>query len=116
MKKLRLKLDGLQVESFEMQGGAAARIGTVRARSGSEYTQCYGGCGGTVDWGGCGGESDGVFGCGGSEECTRDPYNDACQSYAAQCPVTILPNASCYATCGAGGASACGAECYSEFC
>lgn len=120
-KKLRLEMDGLQVESFETLEAVTSRIGTVRARGATEYTQCYtqcyGGCGGTQNWGGCGGESDGAFGCGGTEGCTNDPYNDNCHSYADQCPMTVYPSATCYGTCGApGGESVCGAYVCTDGC
>ena len=111
MRKIRLDLDSLEVETF-VTTSADGAVGTVRGRDASDYTQCYGGCGGTVDWGACGGESQGAFGCGGGTEegCTYDVYNDNCYSYAQQCPMTVYPSATCYGTCGApAGNSVCGA-------
>ncbi|HSU16839.1 hypothetical protein [Longimicrobium sp.] len=109
MKKLRLEMDGLQVETFETLDAVAGRIGTVRARSGTEYTRC---------WGLCGDASDAAFGCGNDTEgCTNDPYNDNCHSYADQCPMTVYPSATCYGTCGApGGESVCGAYVCTDGC
>ncbi|HEX6749263.1 MAG TPA: hypothetical protein VF092_18340 [Longimicrobium sp.] len=101
MKKLRLEMERLQVESFET-AEAVMRFGTVRARSGTEMTICFGLCGE---------HTEEAFGCGGAdtEGCTNNPYIDDCYSYAQQCPMTVYPSATCYGTCGApGGDSVCG--------
>lgn len=102
MRKIRLELEHLEVDTFETTSAAGGK-GTVRGRGTTEYTQC---------WGLCGDDSDGAFGCGGGTEegCTLDVYNDNCYSYAQQCPMTVIPSATCYGTCGApGGDSVCGA-------
>jgi hypothetical protein len=104
LKKLRLEMDRLEVESFETAEAMAMRTGTVRARSGTENTVCFGLCGGD--------SADAAFGCGGGTDgCTLDPYNDNCHSYADQCPMTVYPSSTCYGTCGApGGDSVCGGD------
>ena len=56
MRKLRLELDDLQVDTFQTTS-APGRRGTVAANSGTAYTVC---------WGLCGGETDGAF-CGGGD-------------------------------------------------
>jgi hypothetical protein len=82
MKKLRLNPDELTVDSFDIPDGDV-RKGTVRGRSGTEYTVCWGGCG---QWSVDGGITCGI--CADSEGCTQNPYDDNCISYAVQCPFT----------------------------
>lgn len=103
MQKLRLALEDLQVETFETDAEKRAE-GTVLARQdGTAMTVCFGLCGD---------ESDGAFGCGGSEGCTQNPYNDNCYSYANQCPFTVFPSWSCGGTCGAeAGQTECAGNC-----
>ena len=104
MKKLRLDLEHLQVETFDTAAEHGAEGTVVARQDGTAMTVC---------WGLCGGESEGVFGCGGgSEGCTLDPYNDNCYSYAQQCPFTVIPSWSCAGTCGAeAGETVCAGNC-----
>ena len=73
-KKLRLTMDALEVETFEAAGESGAR-GTVFARETyapeceTEEMYCT--------------TSDTVW-----EQCTNDPWNLNCYSYAVQCPLT----------------------------
>jgi hypothetical protein len=66
MKKLRLRIDELEVDSFGISEPGLLS-GTVNARSGTDMT---------------------CFGCAESETCTQNPYAINCVSYAAQCPLT----------------------------
>lgn len=89
MKKLRLNPDELVVESFGLPEHHSP-TGTVRAREGTDYTDCWGLCGeASVD----GGISCGT--CAESEMCTHDPYAEECVSYAVQCPFTENQGWSC---------------------
>lgn len=107
MRKLRLTLEELRIDSFATEAPGAAR-GTVRGRDGTEYTICWGLCGGG------GGESDCDLSCGPeSEGCTNDPRAPGCISYAVQCPATQYPNSTCVDTCvDAQGYTMCGEVCW----
>jgi hypothetical protein len=82
MRKLRLNPDMLRVDTFGT-GEESADRGTVHARSGTEYTRCWGGCGQySMD----GGITCGY--CAESEGCTHNVYSPDCVSYAVACPLT----------------------------
>jgi hypothetical protein len=104
MRKLRLEIDELRVETFDTDARGDGR-GTVHGRSGTEMTRCFGLCGEhTEEAFGCGG--------GGTEGCTMNPYIDDCYSYAQQCPPTQYPSWSCDYTCGADvGETICAGNC-----
>ena len=82
MKKLRLNPDDLAVDSFGLEGSESL-VGTVNARSGTDYTICWGLCG---EWSVDGGITCGA--CGETDTCTQNPYAINCVSFAAQCPLT----------------------------
>ena len=81
MRKLRLRIDDLAVDSFGLSETDLLR-GTVDARSGTAMTVCWGLCG---EW-----SVDGITcgPCAETDTCTQNPYAIACVSYAAQCPLT----------------------------
>jgi hypothetical protein len=109
MRKLRLEIDELRVETFDTDARGDGK-GTVHGRSGTEMTRCFGLCGD---------DTEGAFGCGGggTEGCTLNVYDDFCYSYAQQCPMTVIPSATCVGTCGApGGESVCGAYVCTDGC
>jgi hypothetical protein len=84
MRKLKLSLDALQVDSFHATAGASAR-GTVPGHSWTQYADesCFGTCDGgcTRDWGSCNG------GCGSGGVSCYGTCNASC-------------NGTCNATCG----------------
>ena len=75
MKKIRLDLGALQVETFHPQAGAPASPGTVRGHT-THHCTCEPAC---------------VY----STTCTTDPGEVECYSYAAPCPPTDWPNMTC---------------------
>ena len=90
MRKLKLSLDALQVESFHATGPAAPR-GTVPGHEWTEYADesCFGTC---------------------DTNCTRDASCvGGCGSGAVSCNGTCY--ASCNGTCGASCGASCGATC-----
>jgi hypothetical protein len=74
MRKMRLDLDGLQVESFATAATAGSR-GTVRAHSGlSEYNSCLATCGDPCQTGGASHQIT----CG--VDCTTVTNHDTCEN------------------------------------
>jgi hypothetical protein len=66
MKKLRLRIDDLALDSFGLSEPEPFG-GTVNAREGTDMTCDF---------------------CAETETCTQNPYLTTCVSYAAQCPLT----------------------------
>ena len=89
MKKLRLRIDELAVDSFGISEPGLLS-GTVNARSGTDMTVCWGLCG---EWSVDGGITCGA--CAESETCTQNPYAIDCVSYAAACPLTEASGWTC---------------------
>ncbi|HEX8903311.1 MAG TPA: hypothetical protein VF771_00565 [Longimicrobiaceae bacterium] len=97
MRKMKLHLDTLVVESFETRPRGRGSIGTVRAHdSGTEMTVCWGECGG--------GDSTYALctaNCGSGEEVTCDKTCVTCPASCDgwhTCPNTCAD--SCWESCG----------------
>jgi len=89
MKKLRLRIDELAVDAFEI-AEPELLSGTVNARGGTDMT-CA---------------------CAESETCTQNPYAIECVSYAAQCPLTADSGWTCGGSgCTEQGQYTCSIEC-----
>jgi hypothetical protein len=100
MRKLRLQVEDLQVDSFATDAPSRQR-GTVQARSGTAYTVC---------WGLCGSETDGAF-CGGGE------FTAVCDTEYTNCGDRTCADTcnSCNASC-AGVATYCQNTCVDQIC
>jgi hypothetical protein len=101
MRKLRLDLDVLAVDSFDTQGAGKGK-GTVLAESGAStyYTLCVGPCAPTWDAPTC------AYTC-------DDPTCPACPTCAESCNGTC--DATCYETCGVSCYETCRPRiCYNE--
>ncbi|HEU0052026.1 MAG TPA: hypothetical protein VFQ39_02570 [Longimicrobium sp.] len=105
MKKLRLDMEDLRVESFQTAGGAGLSRGTVRGhatlRHCTEFVDC------TIDFG-CG-----TVGCGTGAASCNGTCDASCNGSCASCVATC--GASCNGTCDATCAS-CGYSCYDTDC
>ena len=86
MKKLTLRVEELQVESFA--AGADGERGTVLGHT-DRYTDCWGGCGVNTE--------DGGLMCGASNVCTDDPLAGECRSnfYDTRCAATQCDGITC---------------------
>jgi hypothetical protein len=107
MRKLKLDLDALGVDSFDTLGGTKAK-GTVLAEQGAStyYTLCVGPCAYTYDDPTCPACPTCAYTC-------DDPTCPACPTCAESCNGSC--DATCYETCGVSCWGSCGARiCYNE--
>ena len=100
MRKIRLDLDELSVESFETNGAGAERKGTVQAHAQTEWNTCQGDtCDpGNTCWDSCDGVC-GTYFCATQDSCWNPSCVNSCAFTCAPCNPTAGEIGTCRFPC-----------------